>query len=154
MSCWNRQRASKILMFAKTADKITQKLKENHTINDEHYEICRYGLQQGFSIILNVVSTIVINVALGMLWQAGLFTALYIPLRSHAGVYHANTAIRCYVYSVLLMIAVLLAINHISIPSFICIIALLISFKPLDEMEQVVYKKVTLIINNNLKTIA
>lgn len=147
-------------MFAKSADRITQKLKDNNTIDDEHYEICRYGLQQGFSIILNVVSTIVIGVAFGMLWQAGLFTALYIPLRSHAGGYHANTATRCYVYSILLMIAVLLAIKHITIPSFICIIALMISFsviftlapvedpnKLLDEIEQAVYKRRTLIIN-------
>lgn len=146
-------------MFAKSADRITQKLKDNNTIDDEHYEICRYGLQQGFSIILNVVSTIVIGVAFGMLWQAGLFTALYIPLRSHAGGYHANTATRCYVYSILLMIAVLLAMKYLFIPTFICIIALVISCavililapvedanKPLDNIEQVVYRKRTYVI--------
>ena len=58
------------------------------------------------------------------------------------------------------MIAVLLAIRHITIPSFICIIILVISVsviamvapvedlnKPLDKMEKAVYKKRTIIIS-------
>ena len=147
-------------MFAKTADIIAQRLKDNNTIDDEHYEICRYGLQQGFIIILNIVSTVAVGVVFGMLWQAVFFTAIYIPLRSYAGGYHANTALRCYIYSILLMIAVLLAIRHITIPSFICIIILVISVsviamvapvedlnKPLDKMEKAVYKKRTIIIS-------
>ncbi|MDE6425462.1 MAG: accessory gene regulator B family protein [Ruminococcus sp.] len=146
-------------MFAKTADKITQNLKENNAIDDEHYEICRYGLQQGLSILLNVFTTIVIGITLGMLWQAVLFTALYIPLRSNAGGYHAKTAVQCYFYSVLLIITVLLAIKYITIPNFICIITLLISIivitilapvedqnKPLDDIEKYVYRKRTIII--------
>ena len=147
-------------MFAKTADIIAQRLKDNNTIDDEHYEICRYGLQQGFIIILNIVSTVAVGVVFGMLWQAVFFTAIYIPLRSYAGGYHANTALRCYIYSILLMIAVLLAIRHITIPSFICIIILVISVsviamfapvedlnKPLDKMEKAVHKKRTIIIS-------
>ena len=47
-------------MFAKTAEAIAIRLKESNSIDDEHYEICRYGLQQGFSIALNVSSTIAI----------------------------------------------------------------------------------------------
>lgn len=146
-------------MFAKTADIITRKLKENNTIDDEHYEICRYGLQQGLTIILNIITTLVTGLVLGMFWQAILFTILYIPLRSNAGGYHAKTAIRCYLYSILLMIAVLLAIKYLVIPNFICIIALMISIaeicilapvedsnKPLDRTEQTVYRKRTLII--------
>lgn len=147
-------------MFVKTADIIAQRLKDSNTIDDEHYEICRYGLQQGFIIILNIVSTVAVGVVFGMLWQAVFFTAIYIPLRSYAGGYHANTALRCYIYSILLMIAVLLAIRHITITGFICIIILVLSFsviamvapvedlnKPLDKMEKAVYKKRTIIIS-------
>lgn len=67
-------------MFAKTADIIAQRLKDNNTIDDEHYEICRYGLQQGFIIILNIVSTVAVGVVFGMLWQAVFFTAIYVQL--------------------------------------------------------------------------
>lgn len=146
-------------MFAKTADTITKKLQENNSISSEQYEICRFGFQQGLSILLNAVTVIVIGAVMKELWQAVLFMALYAPLRSYAGGYHARTATRCYVYSILLMIAVLLAMKYLFIPTFICIIALVISCavililapvedanKPLDDIEQAVYKKRTYVI--------
>ena len=146
-------------MFAKTADIIAQRLKDNNTIDDEHYEICRYGLQQGFIIILNIVSTVAVGVVFGMLWQAVFFTAIYIPLRSYAGGYHANTALRCYIYSILLMIAVLLAMKYMAAPRFICVIIIIISCvvilylapvedinKPLDNIEKIVFRKRTYVI--------
>ena len=146
-------------MFAKTADTITKKLQENNSISSEQYEICRFGFQQGLTILLNAVTVIVIGAVMKELWQAILFIALYAPLRSYAGGYHARTATRCYVYSILLMIAALLAMKYLYIPTFICIIALVISCavililapvedanKPLDDMEQVVYRKRTYMI--------
>lgn len=146
-------------MFARTAETITRKLQENDTINSEQYEICRFGFQQGLTIILNAITTIIIGVVLGEPWQAILFMVLYAPLRSNAGGYHAQTATRCYLYSILLMIAVLLAMKYLIIPKFVCIITLLISCviifmlapvedsnKPLDSTEQVVYRKRTYLI--------
>lgn len=146
-------------MFKKTSDAITKKLKENNTINDEQYKICQYGLQQGFTIILNVITTLALGIILGMLFYAVVFTLLYVPLRSNAGGYHAKTASRCYLYSILLMVAVLLAIKHIVIPSVIGIIVFISSIavismlapventnKPLDEIEIKVYHKRTLLI--------
>ena len=146
-------------MFAKTADTITKKLQENNSISSEQYEICRFGFQQGLTILLNAVTVIVIGAVMKELWQATLFMALYAPLRSNAGGYHARTATQCYIYSILLMIAVLLAMKYLHIPTFICIIALVISCaaililapvedanKPLDDIEQEVYKKRTYMI--------
>lgn len=146
-------------MFEKTSEAVTRKLQENNTINEEQYEICRYGLQQGFTIILNVVTTLVIGMIMRGLLCAVIFMILYISLRSNAGGYHAKTAIRCYLYSILLMIAVLLAIKHIKISSFICIIIFSISIsvicilapiedanKPLEKIEVNVYHKRTLIV--------
>lgn len=146
-------------MFAKSADTITRKLYENNSISSEQYEICRFGFQQGLTILLNALTVIVIGAVMGELWQAMLFMGLYAPLRSYAGGYHARTATRCYVYSILLMIAVLLAMKYLMIPQFICIIAFVISCaiililvpvedanKPLDHTEQVVYRKRTYMI--------
>ncbi len=146
-------------MFAIIANKIAKYLKDNNTIDDEHYEICRYGLQQGFMVILNFASTIVLGLGFGVFWQALLFTLLFIPLRSNAGGYHAKTAGRCYVYSILLMSTILLAIKHITLSSFICIITLMFSItiicilapvednnKPLEKIELRVYKNRTLLI--------
>lgn len=146
-------------MFAKAAEKITNKLLDNNSISCEQYEICRFGFQQGLTIILNAATVIVIGIIMNELWQAILFMALYAPLRSNAGGYHARTAARCYVYSILLMIAVLLTMKHLFIPTFICIIIFAVSCaiilvlspvedinKQLDEIEQIVYKKRTIMI--------
>ncbi len=146
-------------MFEKTAEIITRKLQENNKINSEQYEICRFGFKQGLTIILNAITMIAIGAVMCELWQTIIFMIAYVPLRSNAGGYHAKTATRCYVYSILLMIAVLLAIKHLILTRFICIIILTISDiiiillapvedtnKLLDSMEKVVYKKRTLII--------
>ena len=143
-------------MFAKTAEAITRKLQESNSISNEQYEICRFGLQQGLTIVLNAVTVIVIGAIMGELWQALLFMILYAPLRSNAGGYHARTAERCYVYSVFLMVAILLAMKFLdisgSISTIIVVISSVVIFilapvedlnKPLDEKEQAVYKKRT-----------
>lgn len=143
-------------MFARLAESIAQKLHDNNSISSEQYEICRFGVQQGLTIILNAITIIAIGAVMGELIQALLFMALYAPLRSNAGGYHARTSTLCYIYSILLMIAILLAMKYLAIPYFICIITFIISCvivlilspvedanKPLDNTEQKVYKKRT-----------
>ena len=56
-------------MFTKTSEKIAQKLKQNDTIDDEHYEICRYGLQQGLSVLLNIVTTNTHRIVITLGWH-------------------------------------------------------------------------------------
>lgn len=146
-------------MFAKVAEKLTKKLLENNSISCEQFEICRYGFQQGLTIMLNAFTVIIIGIVMRELQQAILFMLLYAPLRINAGGYHARTAIRCYVYSVFLMIAIILAIKYLCLNEIICIITFVVSCtiililapvedknKPLDDIEQVVYKKRTYII--------
>ena len=146
-------------MFVRAADLLTQKLEENDIISSEQYEICRFGFRLGLTIILNLITVIVIGASMSELGPALLFMALYIPLRSNAGGYHAQTAIRCYVFSIFLMIAFLLAMKHLFISRFICVIINILSFivifafapvedknKPLDQMEQCVYRKRTRIV--------
>lgn len=141
-------------MFSNLAKKIALTLKKNNTIDDERYEICRYGIQQGLCILLNIISTMIIGLSLGMFWQAIIFSIFYIPLRANAGGYHADNAIRCYIYSVLWMIAVLLAIKFVVMSNFICVISFLITLtviiilapvedsnKVLDSTEKKVYKR-------------
>ena len=143
-------------MFARTAETITKKLQENNSITNEQYEICRFGFQQGLTIILNIFTTIIIGIVIGELWFSILFMVLYAPLRSKAGGYHARTAVQCYIYSIFMMIAILLAMKYLIIPRFICIITLIISCviiwifapvedtnKPLDNIELIVYRRRT-----------
>ena len=146
-------------MFTGTAETITQKLFENHSINKEQYEICKFGIQQGLTILLNIVTIIIVGIIVGVLWQAVLFMVFYFPLRSYAGGYHAKTSVRCYMYSILLIIIVLLAIKLLVFTRLVYIFAFLISFgiifilapvedlnKKLDNIEKSVYKKRTRIV--------
>lgn len=146
-------------MFANLAEKITEKLKKENAITNKQYGMCKYGIQQGATMMLNAVTIISIGVILNEIWQAVLFMLFYVPLRSNAGGYHAKTALRCYFYSIVIMIAVLLAIKYLILSNFICIIMLIFSSgvililspvedknKLLDDVECIVYRKRTLII--------
>ncbi|MHC1746879.1 MAG: accessory gene regulator B family protein [Cellulosilyticaceae bacterium] len=141
------------------ADRIVASFIDNEVIRSEDEELYTYGLQQGFLMVLNIATTIIIGVAMGMLWESIIFMVAYIPFRSYAGGYHAKTQLRCYCVSVLLVAGALLGIRLITWTSFISLIVTLTSGiiifflapvedsnKPLDQIEVKVYKKRTRII--------
>lgn len=146
-------------MFSKVAETITQKLEENNTIQGENREIYRYGFQQGFTILLNIVTIIIIGLILKSLLQAILFMMFYFPLRSYAGGFHAKTDVRCYIYSMVIIVLILLVIRFTPITNLIYTIITITSSviilcfapvqdhnKPLDQTERKVYKFRTLIV--------
>lgn len=146
-------------MFEKTSEKITNAIAQNGTIKAEDKELYKYGIEQGMMILLNLCTTLIIGAVFKMVWQSILFTAAYIPIRSYAGGYHSKTPQRCYIFSILMIIAVLWGMKYFNNTYFICIallvfasiIILLLSpvedkNKPLDKLEKHVYKKRTLII--------
>lgn len=115
------------------------------------------AVEQVFAYILNILSMIIIGLILNMLFESILFTIAYIPIRIYAGGYHSKTQFRCYIFSVLMLISVLLILKIETINIIIIIlIAILSSFiifslapvedknKPLDEIEIKVYKKRTI----------
>lgn len=88
-------REEKRLYSAKIAEKISD--------DKEEQEILQYGLHQGFTILLNLVTLIVC----GILWKElpfmlFLFLGIFF-LRPYAGGYHADTELRCYFISVAMM---------------------------------------------------
>ena len=143
-------------MIAELSEHITQKLVEYQAIQSEERELYRYGIQQVFNIICNLITIVVIGLLLNKVWESLIFTTAYIPLRSYAGGYHAKTPKRCYLFSCMMIIAVLLAMKILSLGSFICSclavtgsICILIfapvgtANKPLDDKEKWVYRKKT-----------
>jgi len=139
--------------------KVIGELIVSGTINAEERDLYEYGLQQGLLIVLNILTIIIIGFLLKMIWQSIIFMIVYMPLRSYAGGYHARTQSRCYFFSILLTISVLLAIQLIPSTRFnilcIAMIAAIIIYvlapvedanKPLDKKELEIYKKRTRII--------
>jgi accessory gene regulator B len=132
---------------------------KNGIVNPENQELCRYGIQQIFMILLNVAVTLAIALLMNMLLESVLFMAAYIPLRRYAGGYHARTPLRCCVFSGGMTAIVLLAIRFIEFSVVACL-AMLVGAaltivllapvadanKPLDKVERKVYRRRTLII--------
>lgn len=144
-------------MFTKLSDTITESLAENGRIESENLELCRYGVKQLLTILLNWITTLVIGWLFGMIWESIVFTAAYIPLRSYAGGFHAKTPLRCYVYSILMIAAVLTVLRFVPGQIGYDGAAYLVSGvvfwklapvedpnKPLDEMEKRVFRRRTM----------
>ncbi len=146
-------------MSASFWDKAIDQLVEGNVIKEDDKELYFYGLKQGLIMLANVITIIIIGLIFGMVWQSIIFMVAYLPLRSYAGGYHAKTQIQCYLFSIVLIFAVLFAIKFISWTSLICFslafVAGVVIFilapledsnKPLDDTETAVYKKRTRII--------
>ena len=146
-------------MFNNISERIADNLIENGTISSEDKSTYQFGIKQGFTIGLNILSSLVIALIFQMIIEPFLFLAVYIPLRKFAGGIHAKTPIRCYIYSNLMIVAILLVIRFFHFGNFICDIISIISSIPififapvdtpkrrLDDIEKKVFRKRTIII--------
>ena len=146
-------------MDIKIVDKITDSLVKSGTIHAEDKDIYEYGLRHIASMFLNISTTLIIGFIFGMIWQSILFMVAYIPLRSYAGGYHARTPLKCYIFSVILTVCVLLSIKYMPYNDILFLVITFISGaiififapmgdenKPLDEIETKVFRKRTRII--------
>lgn len=146
-------------MFQTTAQKITDRLCRQDIIEDADKELYTYGFNMLLTVSLNIISTIIIGLLFGMVFESIAFLVAYIPLRSYAGGYHARTPLRCYIISLLLIVLILLTLKLIgesvlalfvlsTIGTIICITMSPVEDvnKPLDEAEIKVYRKKAMII--------
>lgn len=95
------------------SDKFVDLLVQSGEISSDDKELYEYGLRQGFLMIINIITTIIIGLAFGMVAESLIFMITYIPLRIYAGGYHSNTQLRCYLVSIIMTVTVLLAIKSI-----------------------------------------
>lgn len=146
-------------MFDQRSDSLTELLIQAEIIKKEDREIYKFGIQQGLTSLLNIITTLTIGVIFHAFWQSVVFIIAYIPLRHFAGGYHAKTPIRCYILSIALISILLLAISFLRVPNYAnyamlitaSIVILLLSplgatAKPLEPLEIKVYKQRTAVI--------
>lgn len=141
-------------MFTLLADRITNYLICKNTIDDDNREIYQYGLEQIFTTALNILTTLVLGIIFGKIYQGIVFVVAFMTLRSYSGGYHASTSIRCYIFSVISIVAGLSVMKLVEVNRFVCLVLLILSSiiilvlspietvnKPLDEIEKIIYKK-------------
>lgn len=146
-------------MFAKIAERITENMEDNHIIKHDDRELYIYGFNQGLNILLNLITTLVVGLLFRNILELAIFIAAYIPLRSFAGGYHAKTPLRCYIYSIIMIILVSVGMKYLLFVDMVYYVILAISAliifvlspaedknKPLDKIELKVYRKRTSLI--------
>lgn len=97
----------------KSVIKIVDKMIDSQIIGVADRELYEFGIQQGTTLLLNVLTTIGIGLLMGMFWESLIFLILYTPIRVYAGGFHAQTQIRCYFLSVFIVLASLTLIRAI-----------------------------------------
>lgn len=146
-------------MLERLSEKFAGKLINAGIISEADADVYMYGFFQTIMMLLNVVTTILLGILFKLMFPCILLNLSYIPLRVNAGGHHAESPMKCYVNSTV-MIAVLLAvIKWIPFNSYISCILLAIAGiviwkltpvetenNPLDEMEKTVYRKRTQIV--------
>ena len=143
----------------KLSHKIGDDLVRSGVVKEEDAEVYIYGINQILAYVLNASSSLIIGLIFGVTFEIIIFMAAYIPLRSFAGGYHAKTPLRCYIFSVIMLIVVSIGLKYLSVSEWVYYAVLLASVlgvlvlspvedrnKPLDEMEHKVYKKRTVFI--------
>lgn len=146
-------------MIEKLSNKLIQLLKREDVISENDTDLYAYGLFQFMMMCLNVGTTILIGVLLKSFIPCVLLNISYIPLRVNAGGFHAKTPFRCYLYSTVIIISLLLVLKYFSI-SFVTSLSMLIissvivwliapiatADDPFDDLENAVYKRRTRIV--------
>lgn len=146
-------------MFTSLTEKAVNYLIYKNVIDNDHQEIYRYGLGQIFSTTLNILTTLLLGIIFGEIYQSLIFVFAFMILRTYSGGYHAKTPIRCYFLTTISIAAGLSAMKFILINKFIYLGLLILSSliiitlspigtanKPLDEIEKIIYKKKTIIV--------
>lgn len=94
-------------MFRRLGNRICTALIGVGIIDPKDADLYLYGINQVLAIGANIVTTVLIGIGFGMVWESLFFLLMYIPLRTSAGGFHASTPLRCYVASSALIAMVL-----------------------------------------------
>ena len=134
------------------------KLVQKYFSNDES-EIIEFGVTVLISKFIFLITIVIVGVFCDKLVSVLFFTLFYTPLRSFAGGIHAKTPVRCYFFSLSMLILTALIFKFLRITKlffyfsivFSAIVLILLSpvedlNKPLDEIEIKIYRKKSLLI--------
>lgn len=141
-------------MLTYLSKKFAGKLVSIGIISETDADIYEYGFFQFTMFILNVSTTIIIALLFQLLLPCVVLNLSFIPLRINAGGHHANSPIKCYIRSTLMISSLLTIIRFIPIHPILLIVLVIISIvinlifspvetdnNPLDDIEIKVYRK-------------
>ncbi len=139
-------------------EKIINIFIHKNLIAEEEKELYICGLEQIILYIVNIVTMIILGITFKLVLETILFILTYIYIRIYAGGYHCRTPLKCYIFSVLMLVVVISTLKGQALrnPLIITVISIISSIiilylapvedknKPLDEIEIEVYTKRTI----------
>lgn len=123
-------------MIRRCSDRITAYFVRNQVIDDENRELYSYGLELLLAECTSILCVFILGLISGHFIDSVLFLAAFIPLRTYAGGYHANTHFRCLVLLIIVIATavaikafvpanyLIIAFCSLSIPSLILVIVM------------------------------
>ena len=147
-------------MIKKLSILSSEKLVQINIIEQEKKNIYAYGFELLISSVLGVASLIVVSIIFNYPFMWIPYLMAFIPLRIHAGGYHANTHFLCITSYIIIYTTILLVIKYCFIPHLFPFIISVISLtliilfspvethnSPLKPKRRVICRNVSIIIS-------
>ena len=141
-------------MLERLSEKFVGKLINVGIISEADADVYLFGFFQLVMMLLNIVTTIVLGVLFELLLPCILLNVSYIAIRTSAGGHHADSPMRCYVNSTIMISVLLAVIKWITFQRTVSVIMLAVAIifiwitapvetenNQLDETEKSVHRK-------------
>lgn len=141
-------------MFERLSEKITGKLIRAGIISETDTDVYVYGFFQLAMMLLNIVTTLFLGILFQLLIPCILLNLSYIPLRINAGGHHADSPMKCYINSTIMIAALLAVIKWIPIHPAVSAVLLVLSGgviwilapveaenNPWEDTEKLIYRR-------------
>lgn len=147
------------MFYRRISVSLTDRMITAGVVKEEDRDVYQYSIEVVAALIVNIVSACALFVVFGRLSEGLIFFAVFFPLRTYSGGYHASTHLKCYLLSMAIMLIVICCLSIISQSSYYMLSAVLGFFstltifmfspvedknRPLDEKEVKVYRKISL----------
>lgn len=147
------------MLYRRISVSLTARMISAGVLKEEDRDVYQYSIEVVAALIANIVSAFVLFVVFGRLSEGLIFFAVFFPLRTYSGGYHASSHMKCYLLSMAIMLIVILCLNNISPSAYYMVSAVLGLFsvivifmfspvedknRPLDEKEITVYRRTSL----------
>lgn len=125
----------------KISEYIALKIKNENNLNEEKYEVIKYGLHAVFQMAFSILTVIIIGAIFNVAFEAFIISLIISILRRSAGGAHASTELNCALIGALVSVflaVLIMKINMgIELAIVILIIAMMISYILLRKLAPV-----------------
>ena len=97
----------------KLLDYLMKRIEQKEPLKPGYHEYIRYGLEVLLSTLLNVICIGVVGVLMNKILLALVFILVFVPIRSFAGGYHADTKLRCNLNIIVVLIVTMVGTDWI-----------------------------------------